>query len=129
MQIPTGPAKILVLGVLELVCRRLRGLGYEVTAVATGHEALHLLSINDGFDLLFTDVVMPNGVNGVELARRARRAFGPELKILFTSGYPAEVFEETGRPDPDISLLKKPYRLADLATAVSGALSTPVRVS
>jgi CheY-like chemotaxis protein len=129
MNTTTPAAKILVVedepGVLDLVSRQLRSLGYEVTAVASADDALHQLSLKEGFDLLLTDVVMPGGVNGAELARRARRAFGSELRILMTSGYPQAVFDEVGRPDDDIALLRKPYHAAELADAVSAALNAP----
>ncbi len=118
-------AKILVVedepAIRQLVSSRLESFGYQVTAVASGPEALHLLSMEDGFDLLFTDVMLPGGVSGVELARRARRAL-PELKVLLTSGFPQESFEQDGQPDADVALLCKPYRRQDLARAVEGAL-------
>ncbi len=121
-------AKILVVedepAVRQLVSSQLESLGHEVTAVASGPEALHLLSLDDSFDLLFTDVVMPGGVSGVELALRARRAFGSDLKVLLTSGYPRDALEELGQPDTDMLLLRKPYRRQGLEKAVQEALGT-----
>lgn len=127
---PAVPAKAKILlvedesGVRQLVSAQLESLGYEVTAVTSGAEALSRLARDDSFnfDLLFTDVVMPEGVSGVELARRARRAFGPDLKVLLTSGYPREVLEKIGRPDPEVRLLRKPYRIGELEKAVREAL-------
>jgi nitrogen-specific signal transduction histidine kinase len=99
--------------VLQFVSAQLTGLGYGVTAVSTGPDALELLRA-ERFDVLFSDVVLPKGLSGVELARRAR-AIRPELKVLLTSGYPEEAFEHHGRPDPATPLLKKPYRQTELA--------------
>ncbi len=119
-------AKILVVedepGVRQLVSSQLDSLGYDVTAVASGPEALQVLSLDDSFDLLFTDVVMPSGVSGVELARRARRAFGSDLKVLLTSGYPQDEVEKVWQPDADMLLLRKPYRRQELEKAVQEAL-------
>jgi CheY-like chemotaxis protein len=106
------------------VSSQLTNLGYEVTDVGSGPEALALLQDNREFDLLFTDVVLPHGMSGVELARHAR-AIRPELKVLLTSGYPEEVFEQHGRPDPQTPLLRKPSRRKDLAEAVRKALDGP----
>src|SRR3712207_467194 len=87
--------------VLRFVSAQLLSLGYEVTAVATGPDALDVLRQDKRFDLLFTDVVLPKGVSGVELSKQARQ-IRPELKVLLTSGYSEEVFEQHGRPDEDI---------------------------
>ncbi len=106
----------------QYVTTQLQELGYEVAAVATGVEALHLLSTDDTFDLLFTDLVLPGGVSGLELARRARRAFGADLKVLLTSGHTLEVFDEQVFDAPELLLLRKPYRRQELRIAVSKAL-------
>jgi PAS domain S-box-containing protein len=100
--------------VLRFVSAQLISLGYEITAVSTGPDALDLLRDDQRFDLLFTDVVLPKGMSGVELAKRARR-IKPGLKVLLTSGYSEEVFEQHCRPDKDIPLLRKPYKRKELA--------------
>src|SRR4028118_1705220 len=113
----SNKAKILVVEdepmVRKLVSSQLESLGYEVTAVASGAEALKQLALDDSFnfDLLFTDAVMPEGVSGIELARRVRRAFGSDLKVLLTSGYPREALEEADQLNADLPLLPKPYGL------------------
>jgi DNA-binding LytR/AlgR family response regulator len=73
--------------------------------------------------LLFTDIVMPGGLDGVELARMAgeRR---PELKVLLTSGFPQERVEADGNLLGSLRLLSKPYRREELAAAVRTALDT-----
>ena len=107
-------------GVRDFAVSVLRELGYRVLEAATGDAALGLIEATSGIDLLFTDVVMPGGLNGVDLAKAAleRR---PELRVLFTSGYTTRLVERewpAGRPD----LLRKPYRSVDLAQRVRAAL-------
>jgi signal transduction histidine kinase len=97
-------------------------LGYRVTAVADGHAALIALRSDDQIDLLFTDVVMPNGMNGRELADRAKVA-RPGLKVLFTSGYTEDALFVAARLDRSINFLPKPYRRSQLASAVAAAIA------
>jgi len=116
-----GAERILVVEDDELVREhvkgQLAGLGYRVTAAASGGEALETLRADSGFDLLFTDVVMPGGMNGRELAEHARE-INPEIPVLFTSGYTENAIVHHGRLDPGLHLLNKPYRLKDLAEKV-----------
>jgi len=72
----------------------LRECGYSVLKAVDGIAALFLLRDHPQINLLFTDVVMP-GLDGAEVARRARRQ-RPELKVLFTSGYPANLVPQAG---------------------------------
>lgn len=102
----------------------LEGLGYRVLVAADGREALHVLQGGAQPQLLFTDIVMPGGVNGWELAARARQIL-PGLKVLFTSGYPQETLTSRGQLTPDAPMLSKPYRIADLARSVRAALDAP----
>jgi signal transduction histidine kinase/CheY-like chemotaxis protein len=96
----------------------LEELGYEVHAVGSGAAALKALDSHD-FALLLTDVAMP-GMNGVELARRVRPR-APDLPILFASGY-ADI-QTFGEELSDEVLLKKPYRVTDLAGRLEAALA------
>jgi PAS domain S-box-containing protein len=98
----------------------LQGLGYEVQQADDGHAALKILQGPGEIDLLFTDLVMPNGMNGRELLRRAR-AHRPALKALFTSGYSEHVIADR-ESDAGIPLLGKPYRKQQLAEAVRSVL-------
>ena len=100
---------------------QLQGLGYEVTDVGDGPSALQLLRMGAPFDLLLTDVVLPKGMSGVEIAREAQ-ALIPSLKVLLTSGYSEEVFQTHGRPKGDTPLLRKPFRRRELSEAVRQAL-------
>lgn len=99
---------------------QLTALGYGVSCVANGPDALQALG-RAKFDLLFTDVVMPGGLNGRQLADEARRLH-PDLPILFTSGYTENAIVHHGRLDRGVQLLNKPYRRADLAAKVRQAL-------
>jgi len=92
----------------------LLGLGYRVTTAANGPAAMAVLERRADIDLLFTDVVMPGGMNGRELAEAAAR-LRPGLEVLFTSGYTENAIVHHGRLDPGVQLLSKPYRRRDLA--------------
>ena len=108
---------------LAFALRQLAALGYVVTPAADAEAALAILQ--DGgrpFDLLFSDVVLPGALNGSELASRAV-ALRPGLKVLFTSGYTRSALDRQGRIAPDVHLLSKPYRLAELARSLRSALS------
>ncbi|MEO8278517.1 MAG: ATP-binding protein [Ideonella sp.] len=99
----------------------LRSFGYSVIEAADGASALALLRQNDRIDLLFTDVVMPGGMNGRALADAARE-LRPALRVLYTSGYTENAIVHHGRLDADAQLLSKPYRRSDLDRAVRAAL-------
>jgi two-component system NtrC family sensor kinase len=107
--------------VRHVVADELRDLGYQVLLAEDGHAALGILERGTDVDLLFTDVVMPKGLRGDELARRARR-FRPDLKIILTSGYSTADLEER-RSLREFRLLAKPYRAEDLARVIEEHLS------
>jgi PAS domain S-box-containing protein len=92
----------------------LESLGYAVISAVDGREALQILSNGIIADILFTDIVMPGGINGLELADRAR-VLCPTLRVLLTSGYALETLAERGRLPADTVVLNKPYRKAELA--------------
>src|SRR5690606_20424636 len=98
-------------------------LGYRVTAAANAPEALRLLEAGRSFDLLFTDVIMPGGMNGQQLADAAI-ALQPGLPVLFTSGYSENAIMRDGRVPTGTLLLSKPYRRADLADKLRQALTS-----
>ncbi len=100
---------------------QLRTLGYRVTSASSAAQALELLRGLHDVDLLFTDVVMPGGMNGPELAEEARALY-PALKVLFTSGYTENAIVHHGRLDRGVHLLSKPYRKHEMATKVRQAL-------
>jgi CheY-like chemotaxis protein len=100
--------------VRSYVENELKELGYRVIATRNGPEALAILRQPREIDLLFTDVVMPGGMFGPELAREASR-LRPELKVLFTSGYTEHPVEPLDGLDDEARILNKPYRRNDLA--------------
>ncbi len=100
----------------------LSSLGYKVIEAVDGREALHKLTEGAEADILFTDVVMPGGINGWELAEQARQ-IRPGLKVLLTSGYALETLAERGRLPKGAVILNKPYRKAELARRLREALT------
>jgi PAS domain S-box-containing protein len=101
---------------------QLQGLGYRVREADNAHSALQILDSMDRIDLLFTDIIMPGGLNGKELATKARSR-RPDLKVLFTSGFPGTSTGPGTRFDDGDVLLSKPYRKHDLAKAVEAILA------
>ncbi len=99
----------------------LRGLGYTVHEAEDGPSAVAKLSELKGLDLLFTDVILPRGMDGGQLAAQAWRS-RPNLPVLYTSGYTGSAILHQGRLKAGARLLNKPYRKADLAKAVRTAL-------
>ena len=95
----------------------LRELGYQIFEAENGAAALQILDDHPEIDLLFTDVIMPGGLNGRQLADQALVA-KPTLKVLFTSGYTRNAIVHHGRLDPDISLIGKPYSFEQLAAKI-----------
>ncbi|WP_162175118.1 PAS domain S-box protein [Fodinicurvata fenggangensis] len=105
--------------VRDYVCRQLQSLGYEVLMASGGLEALEILKRSRNVDLLFTDIIMPGGMNGRELAREVSAKY-PQLPILFTSGHAAGV---PGREEISSEfLLQKPYRRQELAEMLRSVL-------
>jgi PAS domain S-box-containing protein len=96
-------------------------LGYHVVEAGDGAAALAALTASPGIDLLFTDIVMPGGVNGRQLADEAQRRH-PDLKVLFTTGYTRNAIIHHGRLDPGVSLIGKPYSYEELGGAVRAML-------
>ncbi len=105
------------------VLAQLKSFGYRTIAAANGPDALVLVNQGTAFDLLFTDVVMPGGMNGRELAEIVIR-LRPDVPVLYMSGYPEAAMMHDGRLDPDITLLSKPYRPADLARSIRQVLDS-----
>ena len=120
--LPRGSETILVVEddvrVRRVTTARLRSLGYEAIEAENGAAALRLLAAHPSIAMLFTDVVMPGGMNGDELAEAALAA-KPNLKVLFTSGYAEPAVARLGAG----AWLKKPYTAADLAEKVREMLS------
>jgi len=97
-------------------------LGYHVFSMKNGGDALECLRQVPDMDLLFTDVVMPGGIGGRELAEHARK-LRPGLKVLYTSGYTENSIVHQGRLDKGVQLLNKPYRRIELAQKIRAVLA------
>ncbi len=101
----------------KLTVARLEQLGYAVVAAGSGPEALALLAANPDVQLVFTDLVMPGGMTGYELAAHVRSTY-PQIRVLLTSGY-AEVLANGEHLAADqLKVLRKPYRQMELAQAI-----------
>lgn len=132
-EVPRGQESILVVEdderVRDAVLGMLENLGYHVLQARNGAEALKVLEQEGGeVELLFTDIVMPQGMTGVELAREARRRH-PRIRVLLTSGFAG------GRPGretqalPNVgefAFLPKPYTVSDLASRLREAFRAPL---
>lgn len=104
------------------VVKLLSRAGFIVKAAADARSALHILEADPDFDILFTDVVMPGGINGVQLASAATKVVS-DLKVLYTSGFPASAFDEIGvEAAHDLALLSKPYKSTDLIRAINAMI-------
>ena len=109
--------------VREYVVTQISRLGYDTLAANNAAEALAIINGPERIDLLFTDVIMPGGMNGRQLAieSQTRR---PGLKILYTSGYTENAIVHHGRLDAGVLLLPKPYLSSDLALMIRTALAS-----
>jgi CheY-like chemotaxis protein len=107
--------------VLDATADLLRELGYAVLTARNGAEALALLRGSERVDILFTDVVLPQGLNGRALALEAA-TLRPTLPVLFTTGYARNAIIHDGRLDPDVQLLAKPYTQQDVAQKLRAVL-------
>jgi signal transduction histidine kinase len=120
---PTGHETVLVVEdnaeVLELAVTTISDLGYRVLTAADGPSAMEVVRGAEPIDLLFSDVVMPGGMNGFQLISEAR-GIRDGLRALVTSGY-ANI-HRPGTDRPDVPLLLKPYRRSDLAHCIRMAL-------
>jgi signal transduction histidine kinase/CHASE3 domain sensor protein/ActR/RegA family two-component response regulator len=114
--------------VRDFVIAQLHSLGYRTVAAANSREALAHVKSAHPFDLLFTDVVMPGGMTGRQLADEAARR-RPGTKVLYTSGYNENAIAYQGRLDGSPKLLSKPYRKSALASMIRLALGDAVAES
>ncbi|HZV84819.1 MAG TPA: response regulator, partial [Brevundimonas sp.] len=117
-----GSERVLIVeddpAVLSLCLDMLTSLGYRCEVASDAGGALHRLSQDGAFDLLFSDVIMPGGMNGIELALKARER-RPDLKVLLTSGYLGETGHQMRH---DFPVIDKPYQRNDLAHRLRAVL-------
>jgi PAS domain S-box-containing protein len=113
-----GLEKVLIVedetDLLEVAAELFRAIGYEVLTASSGAEAVDVLERTTDVDILFSDIVMPNGMNGVELARLARQRY-PDLKIVLASGYPLPILKAEHGNLENFLFINKPYQLSELA--------------
>jgi PAS domain S-box-containing protein len=102
----------------------LSDLGYSVSAASNGVAALDIIDRRHDIDLLFTDIVMPGGMNGRQLANEAVRR-RPGLKVLFTTGYTRNAIVHHGRLDPGVEMIGKPFTFQELAARIRLLLDRP----
>jgi PAS domain S-box-containing protein len=124
---PSGGATILVVednsNVREMITEVLSPLGYHTMTAASAAEALAMLRRESSVELLLSDVVLPGGSSGIDLARTARK-LKPELKVLLSSGYVGdEARHDLARGE--FAFLSKPYRPAELAANLAEVLAKP----
>lgn len=109
--------------ILQQLSAQLEGLDYEVLAAPAGAAALAILRERPDIALLLTDVVLPGGMNGKQIAEAAR-TIRPGLKVLYTSGYSESAIMHHGRLDRGAELLSKPYRRSELSEKIRKVLDT-----
>ena len=109
--------------VRELVIGLMANLGYQTLAAENGADAIAIIEARPDIALLFTDVVLPGGMSGPDIARAAV-ALRPGLKVVFTSGYAQDALDRQTQSGQHVDLLQKPYRKADLARKIAGSLNS-----
>jgi CheY-like chemotaxis protein len=107
--------------VRRLAVTRLRRIGYKVLEASDGPKAIDILSMGNPVDLIFTDLIMPGGMSGKDVAARARQ-LRPNVKVLLTSGYAEELFHADDLQREQLKLLRKPYHHADLVAVLRDVL-------
>lgn len=124
-QLPYGIETILVVddekGLVDLAKDILEAQGYRVLTSGDGNEALEQLAQHPEIDLLFSDIVMPNGISGYELAEKAI-ANRHDLKVLFTSGYTEKAEPQNSQIHLNAELLNKPYNQGELIKKIRSTL-------
>jgi signal transduction histidine kinase len=119
-----GSERILIVDdnedLLKMTSAMLTTLGYQVACASNGAKAIEMLERGEQFELLFSDIVMPSGMSGVELAREAKRR-NKNIKILLTSGYAGGILEQHGAVD-EFPIIDKPFRLPELARRMGAIL-------
>jgi len=123
---PEGAAEIVLVvedddDVRSYSVESLQELGYRVLEASDGPSAIRHLEEEPRVALLFTDVVLPGGMTGAQVATQARQT-APDLKVLFTAGYARNAIVHQGRLDKGVALITKPFSFADLAAKVRDVL-------
>ncbi len=123
--IPTGHETILVVedevAVRQIAVALLSALGYRVLDAGTGAEALAILDDHEDINLVFSDIVMPGGMTGIELARHVHQNY-PNLKVILTSGHTDTAPFDSNFLQSGKAVLNKPYQKEELAQTVRDVL-------
>lgn len=109
---------------LEVASAYLEDMGFEVIAATNGEQAIKSMESNLDIDLLVTDIVMPGGMSGTELAKKVKKRL-PDIKVLYMSGFPSGVIADKAGTDLDAPLLTKPYTVDELSRALEDLLHEP----
>ena len=109
---------------IEIASTYLKRLGYKTLHAKDGTEALRVVTENPDIDLVVTDIIMPGGLNGVELVQKVRD-INPSIRCIYTSGFPADALAHKSLEVRDCELIRKPYRLAELKEAIQRNMRDP----
>ncbi len=107
---------------LEIARAYLTEMGFSALTANNAAMALSAVAQYKEIDLMVTDIIMPGGMNGVELAERARE-LNPSLKVIYSSGFPADALVERNGTMVDGPLLRKPYHRAEFAAMVQRVMA------
>jgi CheY-like chemotaxis protein len=111
--------------VRQLTITRLKLIGYRVLEASDGLKALDILKRGSAVDLVFTDLIMPGGMSGREVAARARE-LKPGVRVLLTSGYAEELVQGETLECERLRVLRKPYHQAELVSTLREVLAADV---
>ena len=125
--VPRGNEKILLVeddpSLAILACHMLEALGYRVETAGDVQEGIEIYHQHGDFDLLLSDMILPGGRNGRQLAEELQ-SISPELKVMYMSGYTENAVLHHGRLDAGVVLLQKPFRTSDLSIMVRQVLDS-----
>jgi PAS domain S-box-containing protein len=105
---------------MDVASELFKSMGYDVITASNGSDARDILERKTHVDILFTDVMMPNGINGIELARFAAQRY-PSMKVILASGYTLPSLRSQYGDIDQFAFMSKPYRMADLAKQLRSA--------
>ncbi len=130
--VPCGDGEVVLVveddeQVLDVTLKRVEALGYVAEAAHSGAQAINVLKSGIGVDVILSDIVMPGGMTGFELARRVRSE-APAVKIVLATGFSGDA-SAGNQLEPDIPVLYKPYSREQLANALAAAIGKGVQTA